>query len=207
MKRYVKFDSILFCCLILAMCVLSVSICVMKYSYQTQLQDLKNQLDNQQQPSLIFVEIQREESPIEEEQPSNLSLYEQLTPEEIELIELTIQHEVGNFSKEYRRLVAGVVRNRLESSIFPSTISEVLLAKGQFTDGNYEGVIVDEQTKEAVKEVFSAEQSIHSATYYYNPTYSAPSSIKWFEESGDVSYLFSYSENSWGITYTTRFFK
>lgn len=207
MKRYVKFDSILFCCLILAMCVLSVSICVMKYSYQTQLQDLKNQLDNQQQPSLIFVEIQREEPPIEEEQLSNLSLYEQLTPEEIELIELTIQHEVGNFSKEYRRLVAGVIRNRLESSIFPNTISEVLLAKGQFTDGNYEGVIVDEQTKEAVKEVFSAEQSIHSATYYYNPTYSAASSIKWFEESGDVSYLFSYAEDSWGTTYTTRFFK
>lgn len=209
MKRYMKADAILFCCLILAMFILSVNICIMKYSYRTQIQDLQNQLNNQQQSSLIFVEIQREEEekPTAEEEASNPSLYDQLTSKEIELIELTVQHEVGGFSKEYRRLVAGIIRNRLESPIFPNTIFDVLLAPGQFTDGHYEGVIVDEQTKEAVKEVFSAEASIHSATAYYNPALSAPSSIRWFEESGDVTYLFSYSENSCGITYTTRFFK
>lgn len=211
MKRYMKADAILFCCLILAMFILSVNICIMKYSYRTQIQDLQNQLNNQQQSSLIFVEIQREEeekpTAAEEEEASNPSLYDQLTSKEIELIELTVQHEVGGFSKEYRRLVAGIIRNRLESPIFPNTIFDVLLAPGQFTDGHYEGVIVDEQTKEAVKEVFSAEASIHSATAYYNPALSAPSSIRWFEESGDVTYLFSYSENSCGITYTTRFFK
>lgn len=209
MKRYLKYDIIIFSCLISALFITSISTILMKDSYQTQLRQLQEQINNQP-PIIILVEMHKEQNeelppPAEKEEP--LSLYEQLTPTEIELIELTVQHEVGSFSKEYRRLIAGIIRNRLESPIFPNTISDVLLAPGQFTDGHYEGVVVDEQTKEAVKEVFSAEASIHSATAYYNPALSAPSSIKWFEESGDVTYLFSYAEDNWGTTYTTRFFK
>ena len=209
MKRYLKYDIIIFSCCFVVLLIMSIYIILLKNTHQIQLQQMQEQLDNQSS-TVIYVEIQKEqeqEEHSETEKETFVSLYDQLTPKEIELIELTVQHEVGGFSKEYRRLVAGIIRNRLESPIFPNTISDVLLAPGQFTDGHYEGVIVDEQTKEAVKEVFSAETSIHSATAYYNPALSAPSSIKWFEESGDVSYLFSYSENSCGITYTTRFFK
>lgn len=210
MKRYVKYDIIIFCCLIAALFVTSINTILMKDSYQIQLRQLREQINNQP-PTIILVEMHKEQneelSPPLAKKEESLSLYEQLTPTEIELIELTVQHEVGSFSKEYRRLVAGIIRNRLESPIFPNTISDVLLAQGQFTDGNYTGVIVDEQTKEAVKEVFSAETSIHSATYYYNPNLSASSSIRWFEESGDVAYLFSYAEDNWGVTYTTRFFQ
>ena len=207
MKRYLKYDIIIFSCFFVVLLIMSIYIILLKNTHQIQLQQMQEQLDNQSS-TVIYVEIQKEQEEYSEtEKETFVSLYDQLTPKEIELIELTVQHEVGSFSKEYRRLVAGVIRNRLESPIFPNTISDVLLAPGQFTDGHYEGVIVDEQTKEAVKEVFSAEASIHSATAYYNPALSAPSSIKWFEESGDVSYLFSYSENSCGITYTTRFFK
>ena len=50
------------------------------------------------------------------------------------------------------------------------------------------------------------EESPHLATYYYNPELSSYSSICWFEYSGDIEYLFSYSEEDWGIVYTTRFF-
>ena len=209
MKRYLKYDIIIFSCCFVVLLIMSIYIILLKNTHQIQLQQMQEQLDNQSS-TVIYVEIQKEqeqEEYSETEKETFVSLYDQLTPKEIELIELTVQHEVGSFSKEYRRLVAGIIRNRLESPIFPNTISEVLLAPGQFTDGHYEGVIVDEQTKEAVKEVFSAEASIHSAIAYYNPALSAPSSIRWFEESGDVTYLFSYSENSCGITYTTRFFK
>ena len=209
MKRYLKYDIIIFSCCFVVLLIMSIYIILLKNTHQIQLQQMQEQLDNQSS-TVIYVEIQKEqeqEEHSETEKETFVSLYDQLTPKEIELIELTVQHEVGSFSKEYRRLVAGIIRNRLESPIFPNTISEVLLAPGQFTDGHYEGVIVDEQTKEAVKEVFSAEASIHSAIAYYNPALSAPSSIRWFEESGDVTYLFSYSENSCGITYTTRFFK
>ena len=207
MKRYLKYDIIIFSCFFVVLLIMSIYIILLKNTHQIQLQQMQEQLDNQSS-TVIYVEIQKEqEEHSETEKETFVSLYDQLTPKEIELIELTVQHEVGSFSKEYRRLVAGVIRNRLESPIFPNTISDVLLAPGQFTDGHYEGVIVDEQTKEAVKEVFSAETSIHSATSYYNPALSAPSSIRWFEESGDVTYLFSYAEDNWGTTYTTRFFK
>lgn len=209
MKRYLKYDIIIFSCCFVVLLIMSIYIILLKNTHQIQLQQMQEQLDNQSS-TVIYVEIQKEqeqEEHSETEKETFVSLYDQLTPKEIELIELTVQHEVGSFSKEYRRLVAGIIRNRLESPIFPNTISEVLLAPGQFTDGHYEGVIVDEQTKEAVKEVFSAEASIHSAIAYYNPALSAPSSIRWFEESGDVTYLFSYAEDNWGTTYTTRFFK
>ena len=142
---------------------------------------------------------------VEQEQEEEI-LYTSLTKEEIELIELTVQHEVGNFSKDYKKLIAAIIRNRLESNSFPNTISEVILAKGQFTNGDYVGVNVDIETQEAVEEVFSMEESPHLATYYYNPELSAPSAIYWFEYSGDIEYLFSYSEENWGIVYTTRFF-
>lgn len=144
---------------------------------------------------------------VEQEQEEEIcTLYTSLTKEEIELIELTVQHEVGNFSKDYKKLIAAIIRNRLESDSFPDTISEVILAKGQFSNGDYVGVNVDIETQEAVEEVFSMEESPHLATYYYNPELSSYSSIYWFEYSGDIEYLFSYSEEDWGIVYTTRFF-
>ena len=141
-----------------------------------------------------------------EQEEEIYTLYASLTKEEIELIELTVQHEVGNFSKDYKKLIAAIIRNRLESDSFPNTISEVILAKGQFSNGDYVGVNVDIETQEAVEEVFSMEESPHLATYYYNPELSSYSSIYWFEYSGDIEYLFSYSEEDWGIVYTTRFF-
>ena len=144
---------------------------------------------------------------VEQEQKEEIcTLYTSLTKEEIELIELTVQHEVGNFSKDYKKLIAAIIRNRLESDSFPNTISEVILAEGQFSNGDYVGVNVDIETQEAVEEVFSMEESPHLATYYYNPELSSYSSISWFEYSGDIEYLFSYSEEDWGIVYTTRFF-
>ena len=141
-----------------------------------------------------------------EQEEEICTLYTSLTKEEIELIELTVQHEVGNFSKDYKKLIAAIIRNRLESDSFPNTISEVILAEGQFSNGDYVGVNVDIETQEAVEEVFSMEESPHLATYYYNPELSSYSSIYWFEYSGDIEYLFSYSEEDWEIIYTTRFF-
>lgn len=138
-----------------------------------------------------------------------VTLYDTLSENEITMIEITIQHEVGNFLKEYKTYVAELIRNRLVSEEFPNTVTEVLFQKGQFqgiSNWLYSGIIPDEETKEVVKEVFSAEDTSHSATYYYNPDLSEYDSLVWFEYSGDVEYLFEYSEDSWGITYTTRFF-
>lgn len=138
-----------------------------------------------------------------------VTLYDTLSENEITMIEITIQHEVGNFSKEYKTYVAELIRNRLVSENFPNTVTEVLFQKNQFqgiSNWLYSGITPDEETKEVVKEVFSAEGTSHSATYYYNPELSEYDSLVWFEYSGDVEYVFEYSEDNWGTTYTTRFF-
>ena len=137
------------------------------------------------------------------------TLYETLSDEEIYLLEVTIQHEVGNFSKEYKRLVAELIYNRYLSDEFPNTITEVLSQKGQFQGIQkwaYSGIEIDNETKEVVKQVFSEETTSHPATFYYNPELSEYNSIVWFEYSGDVDFVFEHTEIDWGISYSTRFF-
>ena len=137
------------------------------------------------------------------------TLYETLSDEEIYLLEVTIQHEVGNFSKEYKRLVAELIYNRYLSEDFPNTITGVLFQKGQFQgiqQWAYSGIIIDDETKEVIKDVFSKDLTSHPATFYYNPNLSTYNAIIWFEYSGDVQYVFTHAETSWGIEYETRFF-
>lgn len=138
------------------------------------------------------------------------TLYDTLTDHEILLLETTIQHEVGNFSREYKTYVAEIIYNRLVSEDFPDTVYEVLFQEGQFQDiaiWSNSGIIPDEETKSVVKEVFSSEKPSHSCTFYYNPELSDYKAMLWFEYSGDVEYVFSHTETNWGIDYETRFFK
>lgn len=137
------------------------------------------------------------------------TLYETLSDEEIYLLEVTIQHEVGNFSKEYKRLVAELIYNRYLSEDFPNTITGVLFQKGQFQgiqQWAYSGIVIDDETKEVIKDVFSKDLTSHPATFYYNPNLSTYNAIIWFEYSGDVQYVFTHAETSWGVEYETRFF-
>lgn len=136
--------------------------------------------------------------------------YDRLTDKEIHLIEATIQHEVGNFSETYQKLIAELIYNRLMSDEFPNTVEEVLYQENQFCgieDWYSPNTEIDDTTKEIVEEVFNQDDTTHDAMYYYNPEFSADYAIRWFEYSGDVNYLFEYEEDSYGKTYTTRFFK
>lgn len=139
-----------------------------------------------------------------------LTLYDTFTEEEINLVEVTVQHEVGNFSDDYKTLIAELIYNRLVSDDFPDTVKEVLFQENQFCgierwySPDFE---VDETTKSVVENVFSKDDTQHNATYYYNPELSDYKSVVWFEYSGDVEFLFEHTEESWGIEYTTRFFK
>lgn len=141
-----------------------------------------------------------------EEEPT---YYDTLTAEEINMIEVTVQHEVGKLSPQYKRLIAELIYNRLLSEHYPNDVKEMLFQKNQFTGINrwyYPSFPVDDETKEIVKEVFSKETTPHNATAYYNPELSAPEAVEWFETSEYMTYLFSHSEESYGVTYTTRFF-
>ena len=136
--------------------------------------------------------------------------YDTLTAEEINMIEVTVQHEVGKLSPQYKRLIAELIYNRLLSEHYPNDVKEMLFQKNQFTGINnwyHPSLPVDDETKEIVKEVFSKENTPHNATAYYNPELSDPAAVEWFETSEYMTYLFSHSEESYGITYTTRFFE
>lgn len=151
-------------------------------------------------PRVQFVELSQ--------QP--LILYDTFTKEEINFLEVTVQHEVGNFSDYYKTLIAELIYNRLVSDDFPDTVKEVLWQKSQFCGIEHwysPDFEVDDETKSVVKEVFSKEVTGHNATYYYNPELSDYEAVIWFEYSGDVEFLFEYTEEIWGIDYTTRFFR
>lgn len=139
-----------------------------------------------------------------------LTLYDTFTKEEINFLEVTVQHEVGNFSDYYKTIIAELIYNRLVSDDFPDTVKEVLWQENQFCgierwySSDFE---VDNTTKSVVKEVFNKDDTGHNATYYYNPELSDYEAVVWFETSGDVEFLFEHSEENWGIDYTTRFFR
>lgn len=158
------------------------------------------------QPYIINATIETEPF---ETIPITETYYDSLSSEEIFLLEVTIQHEVGNFSKIYKQYVAELVYNRIKSEDFPDTVKEVLFQKGQFQgiqSWAYSGVEIDNETREVIYEVFSKQHTTHPATFYYNPALSEYESVMWFEYSGDVEYVFTHTETSWGVEYETRFF-
>ena len=157
---------------------------------------------------IYIIELNIETEPFETT-PVTETYYDTLSSEEIFLLEVTIQHEVGNFSKTYKRYVAELIYNRIQSEDFPDTVKEVLFQQGQFQgiqSWAYSGIEIDNETREVIYEVFSKQHTTHPATFYYNPSLSEYESVIWFEHSGDVEYVFSHTETSWGVEYETRFF-
>lgn len=170
----------------------------------------KQPVIQEEHPQLPYIiELQIEIKPFERK-PVAQTYYDTLSSEEIFLLEVTIQHEVGNFSKQYKAYVAELIYNRIKSDKFPNTVKEVLFQKGQFQGIQtwaYSGIEIDNETKEIIYEVFSKEHTTHPATFYYNPALSEYESVIWFEYSGDIEFVFEHCETLWGIDYNTRFFK
>lgn len=160
---------------------------------------------------VIYTEEATTEAPetVETIEVVEAGIYHLLTEREISLLEVTVQHEVGNFSTEYKTLVAELIYNRILSDKFPDTVEGVLYQENQFCGIErwyYEGFPVDDETRQVVKDVFSKDTTSHPALFYYNPKLSEYSSVMWFEYSGDITFLFEHTEALWDVDYTTRFF-
>ena len=185
---------------------LSVLIKVLFAQKDTQLEQSITQEESTAQ--IYIIELNIEAEPFETN-PVAETYYDTLSSEEIFLLEVTIQHEVGNFSKTYKRYVAELIYNRIQSEDFPDTVKEVLFQQGQFQgiqSWAYSGIEIDNETREVIYEVFSKQHTTHPATFYYNPALSEYESVMWFEYSGDIEYVFSHTEISWGVEYETKFF-
>lgn len=105
------------------------------------------------------------------EQGDKLIIPESVTAEEKELLAKLVHAEARGESYEGKVAVATVVLNRVDSSQFPDTITEVIYEKNQFSpvsDGSI-NLEPSEEAIEAANEAIALQEEGTDATFFYNP--------------------------------------
>lgn len=117
------------------------------------------------------------------------------TEEEQRMMEYIIQQEVRGATLQHKRIIAWVIVNRVRSDRFAyaETISDVILANGQFSSvSNYYNHTYepDEDTKQAVREVLNGEceDLSNGALFFYAPRWASKKAASYFENS--LTFLF-----------------
>lgn len=115
------------------------------------------------------------------------------TEDEQKMLEYIVQQEVRGASIEHKRIITQVVINRVKSELFPNSIREVILQRGQFSsvDNYYSHKYEpDADTKEAVRQVLQGEceDLTRGALYFYAPKWASSYSASYFENS--LTFLF-----------------
>ncbi len=118
-------------------------------------------------PNMNIIELVKSKAPVEEitEEETTEEITEEITEEEtiksyisedeMNLIALVVMAEADGQCEEGRRLVIDVILNRLDSSIFPNTIYEVIYQPEQFAcmwNGRIDVCYVKEENLKLVKE-------------------------------------------------------
>ncbi len=108
-----------------------------------------------------------------------------------------VQAEAGSEDEEGRMLVAGVVMNRVNSSKFPDTVTEVVMQKEngvyQFSpvgNGTYQKIKVTQTTINAVERVLKGEDITEGALYFAARKSADPNKMRWFD--GALVRLFAH---------------
>lgn len=120
-----------------------------------------------------------------------------LTPQEMNLIVLAVQHEVGNSPDYYpgydfdtiQKYMASVIINRVKSEQFPDTVSDVLQQPGQFMSLSELSSFNenDERTKANVIEVLKG--NFKSNTLFERSSLTVPNGVKYYAITSDGRYL------------------
>lgn len=116
-----------------------------------------------------------------------------LTVEDYNNLLRIVEAEVGDNDVYGRTVVANVVINRVRSSHFENTITEVIFSKGQFSpirDKRFFKVKVSEATIKGVNDALMGEDYSMGALYFMDRAYSSNHAVGWFDSS--LTYLFSY---------------
>ncbi|HHT72723.1 MAG TPA: LysM peptidoglycan-binding domain-containing protein [Firmicutes bacterium] len=112
---------------------------------------------------------------IPNERPHTISLADGsvyvVSGQDEELMARLVYAEARGEPLEGQIAVAAVVLNRLRSSKFPNTISEVIYDPGQFTpvESNSLPTRVDDRCREAVRRALQGEDPTGGALFFYNP--------------------------------------
>lgn len=117
--------------------------------------------------------------------------------EELEALLRIVEAEAGGEDEDGRLLVANVVLNRVNSELFPDTVSEVVFQKegavAQFSpaySGKYYRVEVSETTVNAVGRALMGEDISQGALYFVARRRADRGSLKWFDEK--LEFLFEH---------------
>jgi len=130
--------------------------------------------DNDQ---VITDEVTTEETPIE---PTSVNVPNGFSQNDIELMAQAVYGEARGEPYEGQVAVAAVILNRLQSPIFPSTVSSIIYEPLAFTavaDGQIY-LTPDETARRAVQDAINGWDPTGEAIYYFNPD-TATSSWIW----------------------------
>ena len=95
-----------------------------------------------------------------------------------------------------RILVANVILNRVRDAEFPSTITDVVYQRSQFSpvgDGRLNSCSVSEKTVEAVNRALSGEDYSQGALFFMNRIRSRSGNVSWFDH--HLTYRFQHEKH------------
>lgn len=120
-----------------------------------------------------------------------------LSDTDLEVLQRIVEAEAGNEDEDGKLLVANVVLNRVNSDLFPDTVSEVVFQRekgiSQFSpvsNGSYYRVQVSQETFDAVERALLGEDISQGALYFVARKYADSSKVKWFDRK--LTYLFQH---------------
>ncbi|MGN0293851.1 MAG: cell wall hydrolase [Lachnospiraceae bacterium] len=104
-----------------------------------------------------------------------------------------VESEAGICDRKGKILVANVVLNRMKSSSFPDTVTEVVYQKNQFSpveNGSIDQVTVSDETKQAVSMALSGTDYSQGALFFAARKLASEENMEWFDNS--LKYLFEH---------------
>lgn len=120
-----------------------------------------------------------------------------LSDKELEVLQRIVEAEAGSEDENGKLLVANVVLNRVNSSRFPDTVSEVVFQQNggvtQFSpvaSGRFYKVEISEETISAVGRALAGEDISEGALFFAARKYAGRSQMRWFDS--HLDYLFSH---------------
>lgn len=120
-----------------------------------------------------------------------------ITAEDYDALLRIVESEASGEDETGRLLVANVVLNRVRSTAFPDTVSEVVYqrrnGKAQFSPvstGKIARVTVSDATRAAVARALAGEDVSGGALYFVNPALADAGNLQWFRE--HLTLLFAY---------------
>ena len=116
--------------------------------------------------------------------------------QDYEVLKRIVEAEAGGCDMKGRILVANVILNRVRDGEFPSTITDVVYQRSQFSpvsDGRLNSCSVSEKTVEAVNRALSGEDYSQGALFFMNRIRSRSSNVSWFDR--NLTYLFQHEKH------------